>query len=137
MRVPAGIRSRGVNAEGSLQSDEEQVRQFVATWMAASKAGEVGTVFSLMAEDVVFLAPGRPAMRKGAFAAAARNPPDSAPRIESSSEIQEIQVLGDWAFRWTRLCVAVTAARRRPTRCSRRTHAFHSENRERQVGPGA
>lgn len=92
-----------------MQSDEQQIRQLVATWMEASKAGEVDKVLSLMAEDVVFLVPGQPPMRKDDFARAARaQSGQTAPRIEGSSEIQEIKVLGDWAFMWTRLSVVAT-----------------------------
>ncbi|MFL6197821.1 MAG: YybH family protein, partial [Thermoanaerobaculia bacterium] len=55
-----------------MQTDEQEIRQLVSTWMEATKAGDVDTVLSLMAEDVVFLVPGQPVMRKAGFAAAAR-----------------------------------------------------------------
>ena len=52
-------------------SDEQEIRHLVAMWMAATKAGDVETVLSLMAEDVVFLRPGhRPMIGKAAFAVA-------------------------------------------------------------------
>ncbi|HKN86573.1 MAG TPA: SgcJ/EcaC family oxidoreductase, partial [Nitrospiraceae bacterium] len=55
-----------------MQSNEEEIRELVATWITATKAGDIETVLSLMAEDVVFLMPGRPPMiGKSAFAAAA------------------------------------------------------------------
>jgi uncharacterized protein (TIGR02246 family) len=92
-----------------MQSDEEQIRQLVTTWMAATRAGDVDTVLSLMAEDVVFLVPGSPPMRKREFAAAARaQAAGSAPRFDGTSAIQEIKVVGDWAFMWTRLTVVAT-----------------------------
>lgn len=92
-----------------MQSDEEQIRQLVSTWLAASQAGDVDTVLTLMAEDVIFLVPGQPPMRKADFAAAARAQTGrAAPRIEGSSEIQEIKVVGDWAFMWTKLRVVAT-----------------------------
>jgi uncharacterized protein (TIGR02246 family) len=92
-----------------MDSDEEQIRQLVATWMAASKTGDVDTVLSLMAEDVVFLVPGRPPMGKGEFAAAARaQAGEGAPEIDGTSEIQEITVAGEWAFMWTKLKVVAT-----------------------------
>jgi uncharacterized protein (TIGR02246 family) len=92
-----------------MQSDEEQIRQLVATWMAATKAGDVDTVLDLMAEDVVFLVPGRPPMRKDEFAAAARaQSGQGAPKVDGTSEIQEIKVAGDWAFMWTELTVVAT-----------------------------
>ena len=93
----------------ALPSDDEQIRQLVSTWMAASKAGDVETVLSLMCDDVVFLVPGQPVMRKADFAAAARaQSGQGAPAIDGTSEIEEIQVLGEWAFMWARLTVVVT-----------------------------
>jgi len=60
---------------------------------------------------VVFLTPGRAPMRKDAFAAQSRaQATDGAPAIDGTSEIQEIQVAGDWAFMWTTLSVTVTPA---------------------------
>ena len=92
-----------------MQDDEQEIRQLVSTWMAATKAGDVETVLSLMADDVVFLVPGKPIMHKDDFAAAAQAQagPDG-PRFDGSSEIQEIKILGDWAFLWARLTVVVT-----------------------------
>jgi uncharacterized protein (TIGR02246 family) len=92
-----------------MTSDEDQIRELVATWMDASRAGDVETVLDLMTDDVVFLVPGRPAMRKPEFATLSRaQSQGSAPRIDGTSEIQEIKVSGDWAFMWTRLRVVAT-----------------------------
>lgn len=92
-----------------MQSDEQEIRQLVSTWIAASKAGDVETVLSLMADDVVFLVPGQPVMRKADFAVAARaQSGQEALQFEGTSEIQEIKILGDWAFMWTKLAVVVT-----------------------------
>ena len=92
-----------------MQDDEKEIRQLVSTWMAATKAGDVETVLSLMADDVVFLVPGRPVMRKDGFAAAARaQAGQDGPKFDGSSEIQEIKILGDWAFMWARLTVIAT-----------------------------
>jgi uncharacterized protein (TIGR02246 family) len=89
-----------------MQSDEEQIRALVSTWMAATRAGDVDTVLSLMADDVVFLVPGRPPMGKSEFAAAAKaQATHAAPAFDGVSEIQEIEVSGDRAFMWTRLTV--------------------------------
>ena len=99
-----------------MSDDERQIRQLVATWMAATKAGELDTVLGLMADDVVFLRAGHPAMvGKAAFAAAASGQ-GPAPRFDGTSEIQEIQVHGDWAFMWTKLAVAVTPPTGAPTK---------------------
>ena len=42
-----------------MTDDEQAIRELVATWMAASKAGDLDTVLSLMADDVIFMATGR------------------------------------------------------------------------------
>jgi uncharacterized protein (TIGR02246 family) len=80
-----------------MQSDEQEIRQLVATWMTATKAGNIETVLSLMAEDVVFLMPGRsPMIGKSAFAAAAgAHAGQERPQFDGTSEIQEIKV-GEW-----------------------------------------
>jgi uncharacterized protein (TIGR02246 family) len=92
-----------------MQNDEEKIRQLISTWMAASKVGDVETVLSLMADDVVFLVPGQPVMRKPDFAAAASaQSGEGASQFDGRSEIREIRVLGDWAFMWTKLTVTVT-----------------------------
>lgn len=92
-----------------MQSDEQEIRQLVSTWMAATKAGDVETVLSLMSEDIVFLVPGQPVMRKAEFAAAARaQSGQEGPRFDGTSEIQEIKILGDWAFMWAKLTVVAT-----------------------------
>jgi len=92
-----------------MSTDEHEIREVVTSWLEATKAGDVEGVLKLMADDVVFLAPGQPPMRKADFAAAAASQGrQGAPQIDGTSEIQEIKVLGDWAFLWTRLTVSVT-----------------------------
>jgi uncharacterized protein (TIGR02246 family) len=92
-----------------MTQDEQQIRDLVRTWMQASKAGDTGTVLDLVTDDVVFLLPGRPPMRKDEFAAAARAQAGAGgPRIEGEAEVQEVQVVGDTGFLWTRLWVKVT-----------------------------
>ncbi len=92
-----------------MSTDEEQIRQLVATWMEATRSGDRDKVLSLISEDAVFLIPGRPPMRKAEFAEASRAQAGAAaPKIEGRSEIQEVTVAGDWAFAWARLRVTMT-----------------------------
>jgi uncharacterized protein (TIGR02246 family) len=93
-----------------MENDEKEIRELVAKWMEATKAGDIDTVLSLMAEDVVFLLPEQRSMiGKSTFAEAARAMSASgAPQFDGKSEIQEIKVLGEWAFMWTKLTVVVT-----------------------------
>jgi len=90
-----------------MANDEQAIRNLVATWLSASKAGDTQKVLSLMADDVVFLMPGQEPMRgKSAFAAS-----QSALQqfdLDASSDIQEINVLGEWAYVWTKLSVVMT-----------------------------
>ncbi len=88
-----------------MTDDERMIRELVQTWMTASREGDTKTVLGLMTEDAVFLTPGRPPMRKADFAAAAEG--QKGMKIAGESEIQEIKVLGDWAFMWTRLKMTV------------------------------
>jgi uncharacterized protein (TIGR02246 family) len=89
--------------------DEQQIRDLIATWMAATKTGDVDTVLALMTDDVVFLVAGQPPFGKEKFAAMLKTPPGTPrPTIDGRSEIQEIRIVGDWAFMWTRLRVEMT-----------------------------
>jgi uncharacterized protein (TIGR02246 family) len=92
----------------SEEDDQEKIREVIATWMRASAEGDIERVLSLMAEDVVFLVPGRPPMRgREAFAAASREMAGKV-RFEGKSDVQEIQVAGDYAFCWSHLAVTAT-----------------------------
>ena len=92
-----------------MQSDEQEIRGLVETWMAATRDGDVKTVLGLMADDAVFLTPGRAPMTKTDFAKAAEaQSRGKAPRVECHSEILEVQLMGDGAFMRSRLSVTAT-----------------------------
>src|SRR4030095_11627643 len=76
--------------------DQRAIRSLIETWMAASKAGDLATVLSLMTDDVIFMVPGKEPFGKEAFAKASENMKKV--RIEGRSEIKEIEVFGDWAY---------------------------------------
>jgi uncharacterized protein (TIGR02246 family) len=42
-----------------MTDDERAIQELVATWMRASERGDVNTVLSLMADDVIFMAGAR------------------------------------------------------------------------------
>ena len=94
-----------------MTSDEQAIRELVATWLAANKRGDLDTILSLIADDAVFLLPGQPVMGKAEFAdkSQAQVGP-GAPEIDATTDIQEIRVLGDWTFMRTRLSVTVMPA---------------------------
>jgi uncharacterized protein (TIGR02246 family) len=91
-----------------MQNDEQAIRDLIAAWMRATTIGDLPKVLTLMAEDVVFLVTGQPPMRgKDAFASSLRAALNYG-RIEVGSDIQEIQIVGDWAYCWNRLTVMIT-----------------------------
>ena len=79
-----------------MTDDERAIRDLVATRMMASEAGDVQTVLSLMADDVIFTVPGREPFGKDAFRAASETMKNV--RMTGTSDIREIKVLGDWAY---------------------------------------
>jgi uncharacterized protein (TIGR02246 family) len=87
-------------------SDEQAIRTVVSTWIDATKKGDFSTVLSLMSDDVLFLVPGQEPFGKAAFAANAGKMKDM--RIEATSDIRELDVLGDWAWIRNRLRVVIT-----------------------------
>ncbi|MGI9027126.1 MAG: YybH family protein [Burkholderiaceae bacterium] len=90
-----------------MQNDEQAIRDLIAEWIAASKAGDSERVLSLMADDVVFLLAGHAPMRGTAgFAAAQAAIRDI--RIDATSTVEEVRVIGDWAYAWTTLSLVIT-----------------------------
>jgi uncharacterized protein (TIGR02246 family) len=89
-----------------MTDDETAIRDLVATWLAASKAGDLATVLDLMADDVIFMVPGHEPFGKEAFASAFGGMKNF--RAEGTSDIQEIQVLGDWAYLRNHLTLTMT-----------------------------
>jgi uncharacterized protein (TIGR02246 family) len=89
-----------------MTKDEREIRELVDRWMAASRAGDLPAVLSLMTDDVIFMVPGQPSFGKQAFAKASEGMKDV--RIEGTSDIQEIQVMGDWAYLRNHLTMTAT-----------------------------
>ncbi|MBS3168631.1 SgcJ/EcaC family oxidoreductase [Candidatus Woesearchaeota archaeon] len=79
-----------------MDKGEKEIRKLVDTWMDASKKGDVKKVLELMTNDVIFMIPGQKPFGKEAFEIASREMKDI--KIKGKSNIQEIKVLGDWAY---------------------------------------
>jgi uncharacterized protein (TIGR02246 family) len=92
--------------EHPVSQDERAIRALIEKWMAASKAGDLQTVLSLMAEDVVFMVPGRPPFGKAEFAVMSEAMKDM--HVEGKSEIEDLKIFGDWAWLRNHLTIAVT-----------------------------
>jgi uncharacterized protein (TIGR02246 family) len=89
-----------------MTDDERAIRTLIDTWMKASMAGDVATVLSLIADDVIFIVPGQKPFGKAEFAAMSQGMKNVA--FQGRSDIQEIRVLGDWAYLRNYLEVTVT-----------------------------
>jgi uncharacterized protein (TIGR02246 family) len=99
-----------------MTADEHAIHDLVASWMQASQDGDIDTVLSLMADDVVFMVPGREPFGKEAFRAASQGMKDM--RMQSTSEIRELKVIGGWAYARNYLEVTVTPPGGHPVRRS-------------------
>jgi uncharacterized protein (TIGR02246 family) len=89
-----------------MTDDERAIREVVATWMAATKAGDLATVLSLMTDDVVFMVPGQEPFGKEAFTALSHGM--NSIDIDAASEVQELQVLGGWAYMRNHIRITAT-----------------------------
>jgi uncharacterized protein (TIGR02246 family) len=89
-----------------MSDDEQAIRDVVTRWMAASKAGDLETVLGLMTDDVVFMVPGREPFGKAEFATGSKAM--AGVQIDGTANIQEVKVLGDWAWMRNQLRVSVT-----------------------------
>ena len=89
-----------------MSSDEQAIQDLVKLWMDASKRGDLDTVLGLMSDDVVFMVSGKAPFGKEAFAVGSKGMEGMT--IDGTSDIQELQVLGDWAWMRNKLRVAIT-----------------------------
>jgi uncharacterized protein (TIGR02246 family) len=92
--------------QNSLANDERAIRDLVATWMEASRAGDTAKVLSLMADDVIFQVPDREPFGKEAFASMSQS--IKGVRMEGTSDIHELRVLGDWAYIRNYIAITMT-----------------------------
>jgi uncharacterized protein (TIGR02246 family) len=97
-----------------MTEDERAIRNLVETWMFATQKGDIETVLNLMADDVIFMVPGQKPFGKDAFAAASRGMLNV--RFEGRSDIEELKVLGNWAYLRNYIDMTVTPEQGAPVR---------------------
>lgn len=90
-----------------MAADERAIRELHTSWVDAVNNGDLVRLLTLMADDVVFLNPGKaPFGRDGfpvGFSAAHRQN-----RIRCISELQELVIVGDVAYTLCRDSLSVT-----------------------------
>lgn len=90
-----------------MGSDERSIRELHAAWIEAVNAGDLERLRTLMADDVVFLSPGRaPSGRDGfpaGFSAAHLQF-----QIHCTSELEEIVIVGELAYTRCRDSLSMT-----------------------------
>ena len=103
--------------DNSSQNDKQAIRDVVHTWLEASKKNDSSTLLKLLADDVIFITPGREPFGKEAFASDKQM---KDVKMEADIEIKELEVAGDWA--WMRSFLNVTFT---PKDGNRVKHAGH------------
>lgn len=96
-------------SQAQESNDERAIRELVNEWLVASEKGDLDTMLGLLADDVIFMVPNKEPFGKEAFAAANRQMKDV--HIEAVSDIQEIKILGDWAWMRNHLQVRFTPSK--------------------------
>ncbi|HAZ30596.1 TPA: DUF4440 domain-containing protein [Candidatus Acetothermia bacterium] len=114
-----------------MKKDEQAIRQWFERWMKATTEGDLPLAKSLIADDAVFLVPGGDRMDKESFAAAA-TATDPNTDFQLDCSIQEIVILGDHAWLWTKLALTMTDKRSK----SRSLMAGHSLSVLKRQGDG-
>ncbi len=103
-----------------MSDNEQAIRALISTWCQATEAGDMDALAPLMAEDMVFLTPGREPFGKQEFLGSS-DPSAEAPKISVDAEVREIQVSGDLGYAWLKLTVSMTPPGGAPARFSGHT----------------
>jgi|SRR5215216_3631429 len=90
------------------QDDKQAIREMVNTWLEASKQGDLTTLLNLLADDVIFIVPGREPFGKQEFAAGNQESMNDT-KMEAAINIKEIEIAGELA--WMRSFLKVTFTR--------------------------
>ena len=86
--------------------DERAIRELHSTWIDAVNAGDLVRLLTWMADDVVFLHPGRAPFGRDVFSAAFSAAHQQA-RIRCISELEEVVVVGEVAYTRSRDSLSV------------------------------
>ena len=89
------------NAPTTMPRDDVQaIRELTEAWITAVRAKDLERLLSMIADDVVFLSASLGPIRGKDKVAALYRDSFAKYDIEQTSEFEEIQVTGDWAYAW-------------------------------------
>jgi uncharacterized protein (TIGR02246 family) len=80
-----------------MGSDEQAIREVHTNWIDAVNAGDLARLLTLIADDVVFLTPGRAPFGRDAFPAGFSSAHQQS-RIRCISELEEVVVVEELAY---------------------------------------
>ena len=88
-------------AAGPRRDDEQAILRLTEDWLAAIRAKDIPGLSGMVTDDAVFLPSGFPPIRgKQAVETMYRSFFPQFASVEQSVTIEELQVVGDWAFAW-------------------------------------
>ena len=90
-----------------MGSDERAIREVHSTWINAVNAGDLVCLLSLMADDVVFLNPGKAPFGRDGFSPGFSAGHQEA-QIHCISELEDVVVVGEVAYTLSRDSLSVT-----------------------------
>jgi uncharacterized protein (TIGR02246 family) len=100
----------------TTQNDKQAIRDMVQRWLEASKKGDSATLLNLLADDVVFITPGKEPFGKEAFEGGEDQMKNM--KMEADIDIKEIEVAGPWAWMRSFLTVTLTPTGGSPSKMS-------------------
>jgi len=90
-----------------MSNDELAIRNLIEMWCRATEAGDVDALAPLMAEDMVFLTPGREPFGKREFLEGSLQSAGKV-KISVQADLKEVRVAGDLGYCWLKLAVTLT-----------------------------
>ena len=93
-------------AEQTMQEDEKKIRELIDQWLRSTKEGDLQTILTLMADDVLFLTPGNPPMNKTVFAETFKSFAGKV-KLDAKQEIKELRVSSALAYCWSHMTLTM------------------------------
>jgi uncharacterized protein (TIGR02246 family) len=93
-------------AEQTMQEDEKKIRELMDQWLRSTKEGDLQTILTLMADDVVFLTPGHPPMNKDGFVETFKSFAGKV-KFDAKQDIKELRVSSDQAYCWSTMTLTM------------------------------